>query len=339
MINKEIINAAAQNIHNQIICRNCAYSEIEVLSGGLINCNIKICSPSNNCKPVVITAYGNNHETKVTQQEKALMMAEKIPNVPVQLLRNSTTIRDANLGLVEKDYIEGNTIAYYIENTNLSESKWSTVMNQLGYILGNIHSIPTQNIGSLSRQNYPSRITWKDFFMQRFNDRIINIANISSSIQFGDTSMKQVKDMIPKLIEYADRVSPSLDNTINPVLIHHDFHFLNIIMTEEPQVRAILDWENITGGDSEFDIAFFNTQLYLNRKRLPEINRIQKHFIQGYIKKLGYWPNSSKMSLYMTDCALSYFEAISTIPSGHISDQVNLYAKGQAEIIQEVCQI
>lgn len=336
MIEKELVGITSEYFKLNDKCRRCDKINVEILSGGLINCNIKVFNPHDSYKPVVLTIYKENPLIRIEQQRKVFSLAENIPNVPVQKLYN-TSVNKEGVGIVEKEYIEGSTVAHFVENGDLSEAKWSNIMYQLGYVLANIHSVPARQVGRFVDNNKQT-LNWKDFFMQRFDNRIAKLDKKDPSLQFGKTSIRSVQDMIPYLVDISNKTAPLLGEVDNPALLHHDFHFLNIIMTDEPQVRGILDWENLTGGDPEFDLAFFETQLFLNRQYIPNINRVHEHLIESYVNKVGHWPKSQKRSLYMLDCALSYFEAITNIPAEKITGQVNLYAEGQAEIIRKICQ-
>jgi len=338
MANRELRKTASEYFTESSSLHAHGSYDIKILSGGLVNCTFKVNNTESDRGPIVLSIYRNDQWLRVEQQKRVSTETERIPNIPMQRLL-STSITQSGIGIAEREFIKGDTIAHFIENGNLPEAGLSTIMQELGYILANIHSVPAKLIGRVADQNN-NTTSWRDFFMHRFGRRVANIMEIRPDIKIGGIKIQQVQDMMPRVVEVSNEISPLLSDVGRPFLLHHDFHFLNIIMTDKPlRVQGVLDWENLTGGDPEFDLAFLETQLYLNRKFLPKLEHIKKHLVEGYANKSGYWPQTPKRPLYMLDCALSYFEAVSKLSSDKTTDQIKLYAKGHAENIKELCHL
>lgn len=125
---------------------------------------------------------------------------------------------------------------------SLSKSARKTIIREAGRILSGIHSIKTNNYGTLAYDNY-----------ERWTELIEEVKrNPKKPLQYKDEAVDQKKvDRAIKII----LENLSLFETKKPQLLHSDYgtkHWL----VHEGKITGILDFEGVKGGDPLYDFAW-----------------------------------------------------------------------------------
>lgn len=93
------------------------------------------------------------------------------------------------------------------------------------------------------------------------------------------------------------RVITPEQSTGTPVLVHLDYHTLNV-MTDGGSVTGVIDWENVRLGDARFDVARTLSILCADPsvQALPRaLRQVVRTFRQSYLE--GYWHTAGPASL------------------------------------------
>lgn len=333
---KTIIDSA---LYNSETCQNCDKRIFLPLTGGIINMVFQVCNPSGECHSSVLTFYPEDNLDRYNNLLIIMRLIETLKSVPLQHLEyaNVYRVNELSCGVILKDFIPGRTVAKALEEKILTCDTFEKIIKQLGLALKNIHSLPAPHFGSLHSEN-GNNVTWDTFFLDRYEARLENILSANPKTTIGEVSIHMVQLLIPKMRELSNRYGKTLKNAKKPFVLHHDLHFLNIIINDKTDIGAILDWENATGGDPLFDLTFLEAQFFLSRHILPNGFNSFSDFASAYKSSLPYVENiQERRILYLIDCALSYFEALRFIDKQDVSDQIALYAKNHFTILSEIC--
>ena len=130
------------------------------------------------------------------------------------------------------------------------------ILNKLGKYARIIHSIPTEGFGPVfnwSKNKLSRKKTWLEYL-----DRELQVAE---GLKFLDKHAILNKKKIKKLHTEFERIKKW---KVTPFLNHCDLRLKNVLVTDEGQIKAIIDWENCASNCApywDFSIALHDLSI------------------------------------------------------------------------------
>jgi aminoglycoside phosphotransferase (APT) family kinase protein len=93
---------------------------------------------------------------------------------------------------------------------------------------------------------------------------------------------------LPDIEEVADRLEATMPVERETVLLHGDYHLLNLVVGDDGAVRAVLDWELCTAGDPLADVG--QMVAYWNELRSPD------GFFRDPVAALDGFPGAAELA-------------------------------------------
>jgi aminoglycoside phosphotransferase (APT) family kinase protein len=254
---------------------------LQVLSGGLINTNIKV-HFEDNYEPVVLRLYRNGAE--VCHKELAIhdLLSGTI-RIPRVLHAEPHGIEESPAFSVN-EYVSGSTFR------ELKRTKDFKAIQQASYAIG----ATLAAIGSFKFEK-PGRLEVKEDtgalgVGPKFIDGPDQIARmIDTFLASANCERRAGPKLVQRLHDYAWSWSsriPDLEDL--PCLVHNDFGKRNILVRQENGkwvVAAILDWEYAFSGSPLLDVGHF---LRYERRSGPVV---EPHFSRGFVAHGGHLPD------------------------------------------------
>lgn len=150
---------------------------------------------------------------------------------------------------------------------NLNKEQKHNISFQAGKYLAEIHKIKFKKFGDLKGNSLGEYSLWCDYLSKQFDEKIKDC--LKNRI-INKKTAKKIKSIFTKYESIFKSVK-------NPVLIHNDYHFRNILYKEE-HISGILDFELAIAGDSEFDMKNMQDQF-------RRLNDCKEDFMKGYLSK------------------------------------------------------
>ena len=218
-------------------------------------------------------------------------------------------------GFMVREYIPGITLNEALsrgpEDENIQQ-----VLYQLGTALSAFHEVRLPTFGKITGNKIVGSQSgmWSEYVLNQVFTRMKRISEYSADFVVGDYSAKNIQRHLPDLAVIITKDSQFLGRIVEPRLVHHDFHFLNIIVngTERLNLAAILDTENLTAGDPAIDLVSIESQLHIAASEYQDLflKNVQ-YFHQGYFEHGQRPPYYDELRrLYHIDWSLSYFSAV-----------------------------
>jgi len=136
-----------------------------------------------------------------------------------------------------------------------------------GVYLTKIHSIQFKEFGDIRANTLGEYPCWYDYLIITLKKQLKNCAKYKS------VDIKTRKITLDLFIQ-----NKSLLNAVkNPVLVHGDYHFRNILHKKD-KITGIIDFEVAIAGDSEFDLKNIEDQF-------RRLEGFEKPFMKGYLSK------------------------------------------------------
>ena len=132
----------------------------------------------------------------------------------------------------------------------------------VGEALAKLHSISLSFWGPVTEKSQAASVN--DYYTMYYNKVLHNL----------DKYDKHLYRIVTEVIE--NNYCPCLYAGRAPVLLHHDFHFSNIMVSTNKNIKFI-DWDSARGGLEELDFVKLK---YMNLLHLP-LSKLQS-FISGY---------------------------------------------------------
>jgi aminoglycoside phosphotransferase (APT) family kinase protein len=167
------------------------------------------------------------------------------------------------------------------------------ILHKLGEYARLIHSIPTTGFGQVfdwSKNKLSKNETWVDFIDKELK--------VKEGLTFLEENEIVSKKKIDKVAEYFEKIKKW---KVKPALNHCDLRLKNVIVNEEGEIKAIIDWENCSSNCApywDFSIALHDLSIDAKEK-----------FLEGYNLDLA---DFSKKAY-----ALTAFNIINYIPTLH----------------------
>lgn len=255
---------------------------LRVLSGGLINTNIKVDFEAN-YKPVVIRVYRNG--AQVCRKELAIhdLLSPTI-RVPRVLYVAPEGIEDSPAFMIN-EYVIGATFQELKRTKDLEAIQQASY--SVGVTLASIGGFKFEKPGRLDVEGLGTALAVGQKFIEgpdqiaRLTDMFLASANCER--RAGPKLSQRLHDY---LWSWSSRI-PNLEEA--PCLVHNDFGNRNILVRQENGkwvVAAILDWELALSGSPLLDVGHF---LRYERSSAP---LREPHFSQGFVEHGGQLPDN-----------------------------------------------
>src|SRR5829696_1547251 len=255
---------------------------LQVLSGGLINTNIRVDFEAN-YEPVVIRLYRNGAE--VCRKELALHdLLSRTIRVPRALHAEPDGIEDSPAFLIN-EYVNALTFQELQRTKDLKAIQQASY--SVGATLAAIGGFKFEKPGRLEVQEHAAALAVGEKFIEgpdqiaRLMDTFLTSANCE-----GRAGPKLVQRLHDYAWSWSSRI-PDLEEA--PCLVHNDFGNRNILVRQENGkwvVAAVLDWEFAFSGSSLLDVGHF---LRYERRSAP---LREPHFSQGFVEHGGQLPDN-----------------------------------------------
>jgi|GEM_PF-2393236 len=327
--------ASEQIFSDRELCRGCDHPTINPLTGGLINANYITCIEADSCSPYIITVFPN--PTERIQQER--FVRELLPDrsvVPFAKILKTGVYQDGQKGeqgFMVRQYVPGITLHEALSHKP-EDQNVQMVLYQLGKALSSFHETRLPAFGKITGNRIigsEANDSWQEHVLGQIRLRMERIRAYSRSVLVGDYSAGKIQDLLPTLGEIVRSDGQFLEKIIEPRLVHHDFHFLNIIVDDNNGLKlaTILDTENITAGDPSIDLVSIESQLNLAVGEYQDLFlRNIRFFREGYLQNSHRPPFYDELRrLYHVAWSLSYFSAVLNMDTNihPVTAQVNRY--------------
>ena len=255
---------------------------LQVLSGGLINTNIRVDFEAN-FEPVVIRLYRNGPE--VCRKELAIHeLLSRTIRVPRVLHAESEGIEDSPAFLIN-EYVNGLTFRELKRTKDLKAIQQASY--SVGATLAAIGRFKFEKPGRLEVEEHAAALTVGEKFIEgpdqiaRLTDTFLGSPNCER--RAGPKLMQRLHDYA---WSWSSRI-PDLEEA--PCLVHNDFGNRNILVRQENGkwvVAAVLDWEFAFSGSPLLDVGHF---LRYEQRSVP---LREPHFSQGFLEHGGQLPDN-----------------------------------------------
>ena len=254
-----------------------------LLSGGLSHTNLKV--DMANERPVVI---------RIARDSESLLRENEVHRIlPTSVRRphflHTTKWNGYSIGLLE--WKEGKLLRDQLTNSSAREIR--EMGKSIGEQLACIREKRFTTYGFLDSNLH---------VMEEFRLTPQSFITTIESFFNHHASKWLPKDMPEKIIEFAKRNAPLLEEDQSGAgLVHGDFNGLNILMTGS-EVSAILDWEFALSGSIYFDIG------NLIRYEFKHIDSFEQGLYEGIKNKgislSGQWKKLAKLADLVALCSL-----------------------------------
>ena len=255
---------------------------LQVLSGGLINTNIRVDFEAN-YEPVVIRLYRNG--AKVCRKELALHdLLSRTIRVPRALHAEPDGIEDSPAFLIN-EYVNALTFQELKRTKDLKAIQHAS--HSVGATLAAIGGFKFEKPGRLEADENATCLA----VGPKFTEGADQIARLMDTfLASANCERRAGPNLIQRVHDYAWSWSseiPDLEEV--PCLVHNDFGNRNILVRQEYGkcvVAAVLDWEFAFSGSPLLDVGHF---LRYERRTAP---LREPHFSQGFVEHGGQLPDN-----------------------------------------------
>lgn len=255
---------------------------LQVLSGGLINTNIRVEFKANH-EPVVIRLYRNGAE--VCRKELALHdLLSRTIRVPRALHAEPNGIEESPAFLIT-EYISGSTFQELKRTKDLKAIQQASY--SVGATLAAIGGFKFDQPGRLEVEDHTAALAVGEKFIEG-PDHIARL--MDTFLASANCERRAGRKLVQRLHDYAWSWSsriPDLEQA--PCLVHNDFGNRNILVRQEKgkwEVAAVLDWEFAFSGSPLLDVGHF---LRYEQRSAP---LREPHFSQGFLEHGGQLPDN-----------------------------------------------
>jgi aminoglycoside phosphotransferase (APT) family kinase protein len=249
--------------------------QVQRLSGGLNNSNIKITTNTNEI--FVLRIYPKENKSMKIESEIAKLLEGRVP-VP-QVLYSDSSFSVCNYPFLVMNWVGGVQLSEMIDRKN-EKIIWSAA-TKAGAALAEVHKMKFHDSGF-----FDDHLNIKEHVEMNANSFIVFIEEI---LKKGYVTKHIGVKLCSSVLNFSKEHAFLLDNPGEQnSLVHSDFNPLNILVEEEDssiRISAILDWEYAFSGSPLMDIG--------NMLRYEGVTSIGmlKPFILSYLENGGVLPH------------------------------------------------
>lgn len=226
------------------------------------------------------------HLDKIGREAKTYRWLHQVaPDLPLAL----DYLPDCSKELLPFDYalipfLEGRGVGEAIES--LPKSKRNPLSEEIGRLLRRFHRIRVPFFGNRldDPRVFPKEASWRDYFRERFDEALSRCEKDLGGPPTWKTALT---------LRFAEGLQ-ALPERIEPVFLHGDFHYDNLLFKESgsgaPQISGVFDLEWAWWGDAAADLLHLEEAFFFYpQDRAP--------FLSGYEK--ADWP-TEPLKVYRT---------------------------------------
>ncbi|MFH1623373.1 MAG: aminoglycoside phosphotransferase family protein [Candidatus Aenigmatarchaeota archaeon] len=290
--------------------------DISNLYGGRVNpiYNLKITNPKMELVMKTTNRPGIEMDSRFRKEEYVINLIRNNTDVPVSKVYtwdNSKEILPFEYMILSK--LDGSNLRSIYRNLEVDEKL--KLCEKAGEYLAKIHSIKLESFGSV--MGSPVK-TLKDDYYKFLRD---NFRKTLSGIPEIDRIKEDVMDFVESN-EYL------LDVDVEPCLAHNDYHFGNI-MASEQGITGIIDFEASKAGHNEQDLIIPKWWIF------QEYDESELPFFEGYEKYGSVSIDFDKrIRLYELRTAVDILMATVKLHIGNVDERVKEYSSKIEKIIK-----
>ncbi len=189
-------------------------------------------------------------------EESHKFSAKEYRKVPVpEVIHIEKDEKKIGYKFIITEFVEGKLL----ENiwSNLNEEEKEKIVIQLADIIRSIHSIKYEMFGDIEEFDCPRKFYTYERMI------ISNIRRYARII--GPKNLLPIK-LVTKAAKFVEDNIVNIHLDFKPTLIHNDLHFGNIIINQECEVKAIIDFEWAAAGNPIVDLIGVNEEFPLDKK-------------------------------------------------------------------------
>ena len=161
--------------------------------------------------------------------------------------------------------IQGVTLKYIVANHNIPLVIKKKIFRETGKILGKIHSVKiTGKYKYLQNALFKTKLTsekWQQMFKSQLTQRVKYLFSRKTYLNF------------KKIFKSYINVAPKFSKLS---ILHGDYYLTNIIVSKSSfKIAAIIDFENLTFGPAEYELA--DLDIWLSKDK-----ELRNSFFDGY---------------------------------------------------------
>lgn len=303
--------------------------QIQVLSGGLINSNIKMTTDTG--ENYVLRIYSKNNKSMDIERRIINLLKDVVP-VP-QVFYSESFSAVINHPFLILDWVKGSQLSEIIYKGN--KRAISSAASAVGEALAQIHKMKFPASGF-----FDENLNISDYIKL---DASKFLMYIEENLMRGHADRHLGTELCGKILRFAQAHADLIDKLGEQnSLVHSDFNPLNILVNEKDghvNIAAILDWEYAFSGSSLTDIG--NMLRYEN----VASGELLRPFIVSYKDSGGYlpvkWLQKAKLLDLIALCQLLNKEECGAVRIMDIKrliistmEEWNLYEPVQAEFCE-----
>jgi aminoglycoside phosphotransferase (APT) family kinase protein len=270
----------------------------EVLDGGISKKSYRVDS-SKYSIPVVATVLTNPDDLWKMGKDVAIssyLAQYSVPHAKVLDTQIIETESCNKVGLLIREFIEGQDMDSLLTNVQLSSQEWKELNQSLGTVLGDIHRISLSSFGLIKdegkigsvKQDMHSFPDWVSYYDQMMADTEDTLKTVPIK-RIGVVSRDDL------ILAFSDVKSSYLENRSHlyavdePRLTHNDSRFANFIVAQDigvnlPQIMGVIDFEWALAGDPDIDLIQIENWLNF-ADYTPHFLTYADYFKQAYLDK------------------------------------------------------
>lgn len=163
-------------------------------------------------------------------------------------------------------------VSNYIEGESLYtiSPKSDNYFYQFGQTIGKLHSISTKQFGPFILSSFKKKVlkakyrTWQKYLLLNLEDHLEYCLK-----------NKIINSITHQKLQELFKSNKYLSQNILPVLLHGDVANHNVLF-HKGKITAFIDWEDAISGDPIYDISFYGTGVYKNKRWF-------NNFLKGYV--------------------------------------------------------
>lgn len=264
--------------------KNCSLETFrEITEAGLVNHIFEV-SISNPKKELILKVYSKKWELYKPEKEKFVFeLISKKTRLPVPEIY----FLDKSKKIVPNTYI----LMSKLQGKMLKSAKIPNkekIFYELGKDLAELHEIKFDSFGWIYKDKisrYETKYakpfkTMKDYFVDYWIEQKEEFMSAPNK-KYGNIDKQNFIKLIPAMDKFVEENLHLLDFKIQPVFIHNDFSWENILVTKDElwKISGILDVEFAKVGDAELELERYFDPFMFNSKKYTQA------FVKGYLSK------------------------------------------------------
>lgn len=271
-------------------------------------------------KVVIKAGKGNYSKERLQREPAVLKLLENIDYPAPRLLAEDMSGEKHDFIYFVMTKEDGKNIDSFSSGPKfkrIEKQRKNKLLEHSGDLLGRLHSSTGfQDYGELYYKNtleVKSRESWSLLLMDLVEKH--SLEGMKDS---------RFSDLIDDAREFLEENIVKLDTGDQPRLVHQDFRFGNLLVTDD-RVNTVLDWERAISGHREYDLFKAERNLIAKFKTDSLREEYRKKFLNGYRKHLELdegWESRREIyqMIYLMEAMWTFSDWSEEIPEGVTSE-------------------